>query len=88
MQLQQQPGAADVRGRIATGRLRPVDHDGLRRRAPGVPGVKIAVAQAIAVRHRPEPAQQAPPARLVKQLRLPVLLRLVLRAAMRALARG
>ena len=56
MQLQQQPGAADVRGGIAAGRIWSVDHDRLRGYAQDVQGVEIAVAQAapsgIAARRR------------------------------------
>ena len=67
VKLQNQIGTADVRGGITGTGIRPIDHDGLRRLAQNVSGVKIAVAQAIAIEHLPEAIQQDLPLRLVEK---------------------
>ena len=53
MKFQYQVGTADIRGGITATGIRPIDHDGLRRLAQNVSGVKIAVAQVIAIGHLP-----------------------------------
>ena len=53
MKFQYQVGTADIRGGITATGIGPIDHDGLRRRAQNVSGVKIAVAQLITIGHRP-----------------------------------
>jgi hypothetical protein len=68
VKLQNQIGTADVRGGITGTGIRPIDHDGLRRLAQNVSGVKIAVAQMIAIGHLPEAIQQDLPVRLVESV--------------------
>jgi hypothetical protein len=51
MKFQYQVGTTDVRGGITATGIGPVDHDGVRRLAQNVSGVKIAVAQVIAIGH-------------------------------------
>ena len=48
MKLQHQVGMADVRGAITAAGIGPIDH-GLRRLAQNVSGMRIAVAQVIAI---------------------------------------
>ena len=67
MKFQYQIGTADVRGGITATGIGPIDHDGLRRLAQNVSGVKIAVAQVIAIGHLPEAIQQDLPLRLVEK---------------------
>ena len=67
MKFQQQVGTADVRGGITATGIGPIDHDGVRRLAQNVSGVKIAVAQVIAIGHLPEAIQQDLALRLVEK---------------------
>jgi len=67
MKFQYQIGTADVRGGIAATGIGPIDHDGLRRLAQNVSGMKIAVAQVIAIGHVLEAIQQDLPLRLVEK---------------------
>jgi len=67
VKFQYQVGTADIRGGITATGIGPIDHDGLRRLAQNVSGVKIAVAQVIAIGHIPEAIQQDLPLRLVEK---------------------
>ena len=67
MKFQYQIGTADVRGGITATGIGPIDHDGLRRLAQNVSGVKIAGAQVIAIGQVPEAIQQDLPLRLVEK---------------------
>jgi hypothetical protein len=62
-----QVGTADIRGGFTATGIGPIDDDGPRRLAQNVSGVKIAVAQAIAIGHLPEAIQQNLPLRLVEK---------------------
>ena len=67
MEFQYQVGTADIRGGITATGIGPIDHHGLRHLAQNVSGVKIAVAQVIAIGHLPEAIQQDLPLRLVEK---------------------
>ena len=67
MKFQYQVGTADIRGGITATGIGPIDHDGLRRLAQNVSGVKIAVAQVIAIGHLPKAIQQDLPLWLVEK---------------------
>ena len=67
MKFQYQVGTANIRGGITAAGIGPIDHDGLRRLAQNVSGVKIAVAQVIAIGQVPEAIQQDLPLRLVEK---------------------
>jgi hypothetical protein len=67
VQFQYQIGTADIRGGITATGIGPIDHYGLRELAQDVSGVKIAVAQVIAIGHVPEAIQQDLPLRLVEK---------------------
>ena len=65
---QQQIGTTDVGGGIAATRVGSIDDERPRGVAQDVDGMKIAVAQALAVRHVGETAEQGHPARRVQKL--------------------
>jgi hypothetical protein len=67
MKFQYQVRTADIRGGITATGIGPIDHDGLRHLAQNVSGMKIAVAQVIAIGHLPEAIQQDLPLRLVEK---------------------
>jgi hypothetical protein len=67
MEFQNKVGAADIPGRITVARIGPIDHNRSRRLAQNVHGMEIAVAQAIAIRHPCEAAEQELLSRLVEK---------------------
>ena len=67
MVSQQQIGTTDVGGGIAATRVGSIDDERPRGVAQDVDGMKIAVAQALAVRHVGETAEQGHPARRVQK---------------------